>query len=241
MPNEHVSNQELQKARTPSELWDWLIQKVDQICSTPEGIQDFRLQKGLIKQLVEEVRPLAIFGEHKFGDTNQVHLQPVVGNQNYDAVVTDSRTEPHSTSYLEVTQAHEGENDYWRRCELLRKGFVFPYATVIKQGTNKNRTVSVPPEATSVEERVKTELRRILIAAQKKEHRDYPANTSLVIFFDDTPPFQKVIDHERLDVFVRGEILNLDLRFAKLYLVGEAKGVFREYSTYEGSRSIAGS
>ena len=232
MPNEYVSKEELEKERIPSELWDWLIQKVNQICSTEEGRRAFRLQNDkekLIKKLVEEIAPLAIFSKHKFGDTDKVFLQPVIGKQNYDAIVTYFRNEPASVTYIEITQAHEGEDDYWRRCELLKNGCVFSYTPVIKDGTKKNRTVSIPPEATPVEERVKTELGRILDAAKKKESKDYPTNSSLLIFFDDTPPFQEVIDNENLDSFVNEEILNLDLRFSALYLVGSIGITFREY------------
>ncbi len=227
MLNEGISKEELTKKRTPSELWDWLTQKVNEICSTDEGLQDFRLQKGLVKKLVEEIAPLAIFGKHKFGDTDQVLLasSKII---DYDALVTDLRTKPPSQSYLEITQSHEGENNYWRRRELLEKGCVFSYAPVIKTGTKKDQVVSIPPEATPVEERVKNELERIIVAAQKKEHIDYPTNTSLIIFFDDTPPFQEVIDNEKLDSFVNKNILNLDLRFSTLYLVG--RDVFREFS-----------
>ena len=235
MAIEYCSQEEIEKQRTPSELWDWLIQKVNQICSTDEGRRAFRLQNDkekLIKKLVEEVAPLAIFGNRKFGDTDQVLLQPVIGNQNYDAKVIDKRTEPASETYIEITQAHEGQDDYWRRCELLQKGIVFSNAPVIKTGKGKNRLVSIPPEATSVEERVKNELDRILDAANRKAGKDYPANTSLIIFFDDTPPFEKalkLINNTTIDSFVKKEIMNLGLRFSQLYLVGEAKEVFREY------------
>jgi len=94
MPNEHVSQEELASNRTPFSLWDWLNQKVKQICSTKAGLEDFRLQKGLLKQLVEEVVPLAIFGKLKYGDTDQVLLKPAIGSQPYDAIVTDQRTTP---------------------------------------------------------------------------------------------------------------------------------------------------
>ena len=116
MSNEGISREELTKKRTPSELWNWLIQKVKKICSTDEGIKDFRLQKRHTKEFVEEIRPLAIFGMHKYADNNQVLLQPVIGNQNYDAVVTYLRSKPAYQSYLEITQSCEGKNDYWRRC-----------------------------------------------------------------------------------------------------------------------------
>jgi hypothetical protein len=145
MSDEHVSQEELTKERSPSELWDWLIQKVKQICSSYEGMKDFRLQKGLIKQLVEEVGPLAIFGMHKYRDNNQIRLKPVIGNQSYDAVVTDLENNPASHTYIEITQSHEGENDYWRRCALFKKGYVSSYAPVIKTYTKKTKVqVSIP-------------------------------------------------------------------------------------------------
>ena len=77
MSNEYINQKELTKERTPSELWNWLEQKVNQICSTDAGIKDFRLQKGLAKQLVEEIAPLASFGKHKFDDTDQALLRSV--------------------------------------------------------------------------------------------------------------------------------------------------------------------
>ncbi len=112
MTIELCNEEEIEKERTPSKLENWLIQKVNQICSTEEGKRTFRLQNDkekLIKKLVEEVAPLAIFGKQKFGDTDRVLLQPVIGNQNYDAKVIDKRTQPASETYMEITQAHERE------------------------------------------------------------------------------------------------------------------------------------
>ena len=171
---------------------------------------------------------MSIFGKHKYGDTDQVLLQPVIGNQHYDVVVTDRRSKPPIKSYVEITQSHEGTDNYWRRRQLLEKGYVFPYAPVVKAKAKKGQAFSIPPEANSVEERVGNELKRILAAARRKEGKEYPPNTSLIIFFDDAPHFQDVMDNEKLDGFVSRDILSLDLRFSMLYLVG--RDVFGEYS-----------
>lgn len=176
MLKEQISQEELTNERTPSELWDWLNSKVKQLCSTKEGLRDFRLQKGLIKQLVEEVAPLAIFGKNKFNDIDQVLLQPVIGNQNFDAIIIDRRTTPDSITHIEITQAHEGEDDYWRRCKLLKNGYVSSNAPVIKKSQGKKFTVSIPPETTSVEEGIKNTLHRILDAIKRKANKDYPLN-----------------------------------------------------------------
>jgi len=230
MPNEFISKNELTQERTPSELRSWVIEKTGEMGSTQQGRRVLRLQNGLAKQLMEEVLPLAIFGKHKYGDTDQVLLQPVIGNQPYDAVVTDRTTDPPTESFIEITLSHEGRDNYLRRCQLLEKGYVFPYAPVIKTRAKGKigQAFSIPPEANSVEERVENERKRILAAARRKEGKDYRPNTSLVIFFDDARSFQEVIDNERIDSFVTSNILNLDLRFSTLYLVGW--DVFREYS-----------
>ncbi|AII61550.1 hypothetical protein [Dehalococcoides mccartyi] len=229
---EYVSKAELEKERTPSELWNWLIQKVGHICSTKEGLTAFRLQYGLLKKLPEEIAPVAIFGEHKFGSTDQILLKPVIGSQNYDAIVIDKRTEPSTETYIEITQAHEGENDYWRRCQLLNKGYVFSNAPVIKSGKGKNLQVSIPETATPVEAGVKNELDRIVDAANRKANKNYPDNTSLIIFFDDTKLSEErlqALNLPTLDDFVKKNLMNLNLTFTTLYLVGGAKVVFREY------------
>lgn len=87
--------------------------------------------------------------------------------------------------------------------------------------------------ATEVEERVKNELERIRDAAEKKQGKDYPRDTSLIIFFDHTPPLEEVIDNVELDNFVSKNILNLDLRFSTLYLVG--RDILREFSLAKGT------
>jgi hypothetical protein len=228
MRNEFISKNELTQERTPSELRSWVIEKTGEMGSTQQGRRVLRLQKGFAKQLMEEVLPLAIFGKHKYGDTDQVLLQPVIGNQHYDAVVTDRRTKPPTRSFIEITQSHEGRGNYLRRRQLLHEGSVPPYAPIPESAAGKRQTDSITLEANSVEQRVQTELNRILGAAKKKEGKDYPAGTPLVLFFDDTPPFEKIMDNEKLDSFVTSNIMNLDLRFSTLYLVG--RNVFREYS-----------
>ena len=70
---------------------------------------------------------------------------------------------------------------------------------------------------------------KIIDAAKRKEAKDYPVNTSLVIVFDDDRFFRRAMDDTNLDNFIERNILKLDLRFSKLYLVGW-KNVFREFS-----------
>ena len=179
---------------------------------------------------MEEVYPLAIFGFRKFGNTDQILMQPIIGNQSYDAVVTDLRSKPTSQSYVEITQSHEGESDYLRSLVLQKQGFVFMHSPVSKTGTKKTgRQVSIPAKAFGVNEIASKELKKIVDAAKRKAGKNYPTNTSLIIVFSDDWFFRQAIDDADLDTFIKKHILKLDLRFSTLYLVGW-QNVFREFS-----------
>jgi hypothetical protein len=231
MSNQHISIEELTAARTPSELLDWVESKLDQIGSTDDGERALRLGEGLAKQLVEEVYPLAIFGWHKFSNTDRILLRPVIGNQAYDAVLTGATGERSSLGYVEITQSHEGETEYLRRLDLQQRGFTFGHSPVTKTGTKKTGLrVSVEPGVFHPSDVAKDELGRIVDAAKRKAAKDYPPNTSLIIVFDDNAFFRRATDDASLDVFVKNHILGLDLRFSALYVVGRRKNVFREYS-----------
>jgi len=230
MSNEVINIEELTKKRTPSELLNWVKWKMEQIGSTNQGERALRLHEGLAKQLMEEVYPLALFGWRKFGDTNQILMQPIIGNQGYDAIVTDLRSKPASKSYIEITQSHEGENDYLRRLVLQLQGVTFGHSPVIKRGTKKTRLqISIAPKATTPGEVAEDELKRIFNAARRKEAKYYPINTSLVIVFDDDWFFRRAVDNRYLDTFVKENILKLDLKFLILYLIGW-NITFREFS-----------
>jgi len=224
MSNEYISIEELAEKRTPSELHSWVERKIKQIGSTENGLRALRLHEGrLVKKLKEEVHPLALFGFRKFGNTDKILLQPNIGNQSYDAVVTDLRNKPASQSYVEITLSHEGESDYLRNVVLDSQGYVFSHSPVHKTGTRRTgRQVSILAEAFEVGEIASKELKKI-------EGKNYPINTSLIIVFEDDFSFRRCIDDSYLDTFARKHILKLDLRFSALYLVGW-HCVFREFS-----------
>jgi hypothetical protein len=186
MSNEGISIEEFTKKRTPSELLSWVNWKREQIASTEEREKTLILHEGLTKQFAEEVYPLALFGQRKYGDTDQILMQPIIGNQSYDAVITDLGSKPAFESYVEITQAHEGENDYLFRFVLSRQGIAFGYSPPIKTGTKKTGLgVSIPPKVVSPSEVATKELKKIVDAAKRKAAKDYPINTSLIIVFED--------------------------------------------------------
>lgn len=210
MSSEFISKEEMTKSRTPFELMDWEKQKRRNIASTPEGESALMLNKGLAKQFNEEIYPLAIFGCRKFGNTKQILLQPIIGSQNYDAVVTDLSSKPASQSYIEITQAHEGIGEYLLRCALDKQ-------RIVMRGPFKVDVVACE------------ELERIVEAAKRKKAKDYPKDTSLIIVFKDGGFFRPSVNDKYLDTFVKKNIMKLDLRFSTLYIIGWYD-VFREFN-----------
>ena len=228
---------ELTEDRTPLAFSAWLRRNLDDIYySGEDGIRTSILytegpHRLIMKRLYEEALPLAILGENKFGDSDQVSLRLVLDDPTHDAVVTDRRANTAVVSRIEITQSHEGEDSYWRRLDRLETGRSFPYVPVPASGKKKGQAPAMPAQANPVEERVRRELQRIIDAAKRKEQKDYPADRSLLIFFDDWTPFHTVMDGEKLDEFVFQHLMTPTLRsrFTTLYLVGMWRDVFREF------------
>ena len=131
----YVTEEELTRERTPSELLSWVEDKIASFDN--EGVRALRLRIGLMKPLVEEVYPMAVYACKKYGKTDLVKIRPAIGSQNYDAIVTDNSRSPASVGYLEVTQAHEGEERHLRNVYLNEHGFVPGHGPIKKAGTKK--------------------------------------------------------------------------------------------------------
>lgn len=236
--HEEIIAAEITTERTPRELINWVESKVDTVASTDSGEKTIRLRQGLAKQLVEEY-PLAIFAFKKYGETNLVCIKPVIGNQNYDAILTDNSYSPALISYVEVTQAHEGEAEYLRAFHLQEYGYVPGTGTVKKEGTKETGLrVSAQLEAESVGTVAERELTKIVDAIGRKEGKSYPANTCLVVKFDDGYMFRHAVDGAIIDRFVHDRIVGRDLHFNEVCLVGKFKKVFRHYDLIRNSGQI---
>ena len=194
---------------------------------------------GLAKQLVEEIYPLAIFAYKKYGEKKKVYIKPVIGNQNYDAILTDDSHSPPLVKYVEVTQSHEGETEYLRAFYLQKHGYV-PLTGKIKKGGSKKSglRISAELEAVPVIENANNELQRIVDAIERKESKRYPNNTCLVISFDDGYMFRRALDITEIDTRVKNKILGHNFCFDEIYLVGRKKGIFRQYKLIRSSREI---
>ena len=82
-----MSKSEIEQPRSGQELLPWVERRMDEIGQTKEGTAALRYPNGAVKQLAEEVYPLAIWASG-LDRAERVTIEPKAGSQNFDAVVT---------------------------------------------------------------------------------------------------------------------------------------------------------
>ena len=224
-----LTPEDLQEPRTAAELLPWVERKIQDIGSTKDGKHAIRFREGLAKQLVEEALPLGIFASKHFRNSTKVNIELVLGSQNFDATIQDRREQRAPFSFVEITQAHEGENEHLRMVALERDGHVNILGAVQKIGTKfTGIRVEVENEAVSHKTVLQHELQRVEEAIRRKMENSYPPDTALLVVFDDYISIQDEADLERL----RNRVWSLisDLRnFRWLSVIGWSKRTFEEF------------
>jgi hypothetical protein len=148
------------------------------------------MRKGLCKQLVEEVYPLSIFACLRFNVSQNITLQPIIGNQKYDALITDHLYNPPQTSKLEITQAHEGESEYLRRLILQEQGWAPVSGQIEKSGT-KNTGIKLITNSVAkrLDDLLNEQIALIRDALYRNLNKEYENDTALLIMFEDVVSF----------------------------------------------------
>ena len=225
-----VTKEDLETPRTAKEYLGWVELKMQQVAASNKGRKSLRLRQGLSKVLVEEALPLAIFATKHYQESRCVTILHRVGDQNYDAEVKDRRIRKSPFEYVEITQAHEGENDHLRMLALERDGRVSVLGKVTKSGTKATGiTGHVENEAKRHREVHAEELMRVKDAIQKKLEKAYPNSTALVVAFDDYMAIRSDSDMDSLRDYLSGETLAKINNFRWLALVGWGKRNYLEF------------
>ena len=113
-----LTPEELQKPRKPKELMHYFWSTYDS--ATPEERQFGRLKKGLWKYFFHELSVLNIFANWKFPN-NDVLVEYMIGNQGYDAKITNTSYVEH----IEITFPILGEPEKQEANEINLKGYSF--------------------------------------------------------------------------------------------------------------------
>jgi len=191
-----ISKQEIEKARSPRGLRQFVVRRVNKIRGIKNQRHKAMLKKGLYKIFSDEIVPLSIFCLKNYPNTYVV--QPVIGNQGYDAVVRDDKDK--IVEYVELTLPHDGSTAAKDARLVVSRGY--GKIDVYEPGENLKRMFSF-----------------ILKACHKKSQKDY-SDCSLVICVNFVPPFpEHKTEYTNCIKQMIEEIHKLSFKAKKVYLL----------------------
>lgn len=231
-----VTKEELMVGRTPQELVEWFNRKIQEITQQEDGKSAIQMREGYCKQLMEEIYPLSIFAFWQFSNRNDVTLQPVIGSQNYDVLITDRAFVPPHESKLEITLALGDE--YLKRFMIEKEGWS-PISGCIERTGTKNTGIHLTPHLSvrDLEDYLDNQIYLIGQALEGKLQKEYEINTSLLIIFEDATAFNETDIKETLYHFIENKLETEQIRFSHLYLIGSSKRIFLKWTPNNTSQS----
>jgi hypothetical protein len=181
------------------------------------------MRKGFCKQFIEEIYPLSILARLEFPSRNDVTFKPIIGSQNYDALIIYNLPSPKIESKIEITQAHEGQDNYLRRFMIQEYGSAPLSGQTNKIGTRKIeielRDLAKKVFVRDVQDSVNDQIKLIGEALDRKLKKSYERDTSLLIIFDDLIASLGEDAEKQLRNFINAQS-RVKEKFSTLYLVG---------------------
>ena len=160
-----ITVESIQQRRSPIALREFVDHVRDAVRSDTSELKFGLRMKGLYNGFIKEIVPLSRFAAQAYPETYRI--QPVLGNQGYDAFVFDETgTE---VDRVEMTKPHDGEARAADAKLVVNRG----YGRFREQdpGDDFNELVSF-----------------VLDTCKKKAQKDY-GNCTLVVAIDPQPPF----------------------------------------------------
>jgi len=216
----------LEEQHTASEYLSWVHSLIAQVKEEQEGLKKIRLRLGLGQKLMNEALPVGILASKLFDSSTEVDLALKVGNQNYDATVSDHRADGLPIAYIEVTVAGEGWSDYLRMRALHEQGQVSGLGKV-DETWNKNSTlpIFVESEMVSQTELLNRERDSLSKAIERKIKKVYLPNTILALAFDDTMAFGRHDSISNIESVLDTYFSKLK-NFHSVAVMGTVRGLF---------------
>lgn len=161
-----LTKEEMQKPRTPKELEQYFWNVYDNAKSEERKVG--RLKEGLWGCFFHELSVLRIHCNWKFPN-NDVSIKYIIGNQGYDAIITDLSSTFHNyTEYVEITFPIMGGKEKQEAYSINKCGYSIEISDIMY---NEN------------------DLRKCFIkTAEKKSLKDYNYPNSSLIFAVDVFP-----------------------------------------------------
>ena len=232
MNKDFIVKCEMTIERTSQELIDWVEQKSLDISKQKFGTEALRMRKGFCKQFIEEIYPLSILARLEFPSRNDVTFKPIIGSQNYDALIIYNLPSPKIESKIEITQAHEGQDNHSRRFMIQNYGSAPLNGQINKIGTRKTEIelggLAKKVIVRDVQDSVNDQIKLIGEALDRKLKKSYERDTSLLIIFDDLITSLEEDAEKQLRDFINAQS-RIKEKFSTLYLVGWQKLIYLKF------------
>jgi hypothetical protein len=160
-----LSKDELQIRRSPGELRAFAECVRSRVRASPSEFALGMTKAGLYKEFIDEILPLSHFAVQAYPSTYSV--QPVLGNQGYDAIVYDEFMNEHEK--IELTRPHDGAESAADARLVVNEGM-----GAIKIGHPADDIDAITPF--------------VLDACRKKAIKDY-SDCTLVVIVGVEPPY----------------------------------------------------
>lgn len=222
-PSGILTREDMEKERTPEELYLWVEKKLADIFNCPEVKENSLLRRGLYKKFYEEVSPLSLFVNILYPKRSDIRCIPNLGNENYDSIIRDYFFSPPLELKVEFTQALDkksGLEEYLRMKYFLEHRHVSSLGPVF--GTKKTDKINVIDEPVNRNDYLAKIFRLIRLAAEAKSRKIYGPSHILIIIINDylLPRFDSDRDRTALYEFVRDNVITLNFDFSALYVMG---------------------
>jgi len=221
--NAILQREDMEVTRTPRGLCEWVRIKTTELSETDEAKRYARSGELLPKKFFEEIRPLCLFAQLRYGLDDGVWCTPKLGNDNYDATIEFS-DEYRSSVYVEITYAKDGYDESLRLEILSDKGLVNVLGRITKSGTKASgrRSISVENEAVRHDEVRSNALNIVKERILSKSSKKYGKNHILLVVVDDYIPFRFAEDKKMLEGLSKSVIEGARPDFRGVVLLGES-------------------
>ena len=102
-----IRNADLEQRRSPQALFDYVESVKDAVNADPVEIEKGFLKKDKYKEFLDEILPLSRFARLYY--PSGYSIQPVLGNQGYDALVFDEQGQ--GVDRVEITSPQDGKEE----------------------------------------------------------------------------------------------------------------------------------
>lgn len=116
---EVITKSDIEKPRSPRGLRKFVCCRREKVKAVTSERHAAIQKKGIYKEFFDEIIPLSIFALKIYPNTYKI--KPILGNQAYDAIVTD--THGKFIEYIELTFPHDGQRDAKDAKLIISRGY----------------------------------------------------------------------------------------------------------------------